>query len=156
MNRRESFKLILGTVGVFILSSNGVVQANPVSKEALDKWKSLSPQEKEKLRERYRKFKALSPEAREKLIVNSKRFKNLNPDQKQRVLANFKRFENMTPEQRQRMRERHQKWKLLTPQQRQNIREKIRDRRESKQERFENRPDLNGSRPGKGHLGGRR
>ena len=76
MNRRESFKYIVGSIGVLVLSPKSFAEGT-VSPEALEKWKAMTPEQREKLREKYRTFKALNPEQKEKLIRNSKRYSNM-------------------------------------------------------------------------------
>jgi Zn-dependent oligopeptidase len=96
MNRRESMQLILGSLGLLIVSPQNLFADAKVSSEALEKWKALSPEQREKMRERFRKFKGLSFEQRQRLIQNSKRFAGMSPEQRQRILKNHERFEKLT------------------------------------------------------------
>jgi gas vesicle protein len=130
MNRREAFKYIAGSIGILFLSPKSFAENTEVSSETLEKWKSMTPQQRENFREKYRKFKTLNPEQKEKLIRNSKRFANLTPMERFKVISNHKRFEQMTPEQRERIRERYQKFKNLSPEQRQKIRTNVQRRQQ--------------------------
>ena len=59
--------------------------------------------------------KEMSPEQRERLKERRKRFDSLPPEERQRLKETRKKFQQLSPEERQRLR---QKWRNLSPEER--------------------------------------
>src|SRR2546430_1260050 len=63
-----------------------------------EKWEALSPEEKQRVLERYREWKQMPPEAKRRLHENMERLHKLPPPAREKLLNNLKRFESMPPE----------------------------------------------------------
>jgi hypothetical protein len=77
-----------------------VAQAGKVTPEKLERWRSMPPEKKERIRKRYRRWKNLSPERRERILEHGRRWGKL-PKQKQRFLRQRREiYRNAQPEER--------------------------------------------------------
>ncbi|MBI4564896.1 MAG: DUF3106 domain-containing protein [Planctomycetes bacterium] len=70
-----------------------------VHRSLLERFKKLTPAQKERLRERLEIIKKMTPEERRRLRENLRRFRELPPARRRRIVE---RFEKMTPEERRR------------------------------------------------------
>ena len=110
--------------GTVLLEQNKFVEAEPFFREALEKLKNMSPEERQawlkehpEVAEKIEKAKAaareradnLTPEQKEKLKAKLKeRGENLTPEQKEKLREKMKeRFDKMTPEQKEELLKKH-------------------------------------------------
>ena len=83
--------------------------SNPDMSANRKRWESLTPEQKERVREAYKKFKALPPERQQKVRQNYQRWRSFSPERRQRIRRNIQRWRSMSPERRARVRERLQR-----------------------------------------------
>lgn len=88
---------------------------------ARERWKKLSPKQREKVRERYEKLEKLPPEEQARVRKNLERWQKLSPDQRKAARKSYKRWRELPPEKRDELRER---WRELTPEQRKDLRKR--------------------------------
>ena len=88
---------------------------------ARERWKKLSPKQREKVRERYEKFGKLPPKEQARVRKNLERWQKLSPDQRKAARESYKRWRDLPPEKRDQLRER---WRELTPEQRKELRKR--------------------------------
>ncbi len=148
MTRRE---LLLGAIlGLLVLPRTLRAQAPapeptplapPKEPGARAEWfRSLTPEQRDELRARYRRFQAmpepqrqgleqrlkrwnrLAPEQRRRARERWKSFRQLPADERERVLRNERHWRSLPPKERRRMRQRFERFRQLTPGQRQRIR----------------------------------
>src|SRR3990167_222615 len=113
--------------------------AAEIDKALTEKWKNLPPQEKERLKEKYKTLKEMTPQERQALKENLKRFKGLpqqkqemlkqkwqkiSPEERQNLRQKYKRLHEMTPQERERFLEKHRKWKGMSDEDKQRLRRK--------------------------------
>lgn len=111
--------------------------------KAIEKWKSLTPEQrakvrtnyeiwrkiaprlvqirKEKLKEALIRWKNLPPEARQRIIQTHKFWKNLPPGQRKVILLKIRQFKQLPPWVQKKATENYRKWKTLPPGQRKKI-----------------------------------
>lgn len=124
-------KLVILVVLSFISLSSFGSETKPMTKA--ERWKAMSPAQKEVIRAKYKKFMAL-PEARKvQLVSRFKQFESFSPEKRLKIAARFQTLKNMSPEQRVVLRKRWTKWKSLTPTQQKIAYKKLRMARLNKQ-----------------------
>jgi len=137
MNRREFFlKGLLGVMALPVIGSiaraqNSVEQtpATPTpdpSGEARQRWDSLTPEQQQKIKERWARFKDLPPQKRRRLLKAWRRFQQLPPERRQQLRQKWQRFQQLPPERRDVLRQRFRKWQTLPPEKRQQLRQRYR------------------------------
>ncbi|MEE8510277.1 MAG: DUF3106 domain-containing protein, partial [candidate division NC10 bacterium] len=63
-------------------------------------WRSLSPEQRQHLRERHRQWQAMSSEQKQALRERLKAFRQLPPAQQEQVRKNYRRWRKLPPERR--------------------------------------------------------
>ena len=95
------------TLGLsLLLALPGPAAADSDLERRMQHWQQLSPQERQRIRERNERLEQLSPEQRDKLRRNYQRWQRLAPEQRQRLRQRFERYQELSPEQRKQLRER--------------------------------------------------
>ena len=90
-----------------------------------DRWLSMTPEQRDNARSRFKQWRDLEPGQREAARRNWKQFQDLSPEQKQRVRAAYKRFQKLPVERRMELR---RKWQQLSAEERRERLERLRDR----------------------------
>lgn len=99
---------------------------------ALERWQRLTPEQKERLREKKRGFDSLSDTERTQLRERFRRYQDFSQDKKNLIRQNWQRFKNLPPEKQRQLTQRYRHWQNLPPERKQELREKYR--------RFQNLP----------------
>lgn len=94
--------------------------------ENWDRYESLSPEEKARLRERYRQWESLPPEKQQDLRRRMDRLKELPPDDRELLRKRHEQWQELPPQERQRLRENLRRWNELSPEERERLRRQFR------------------------------
>jgi hypothetical protein len=86
----------------------------------------LSPEEKARLRNRYRQWQSLPPERQQDLRRRMERWKELPPADRELLRRRYQQWQQFPPEERQRMRDRLHRWNELPPDEQERIRQRFR------------------------------
>jgi len=108
-------------------------QGEPLSPGRLERWRAMPPEERERIRERYRRWKELPPEQRERIMERHRRWREL-PEEQQRYLKDrrellkdagpedrgvvrkfFDRMHSLPPGARSAARQKIWEWRSLPP-----------------------------------------
>jgi len=89
-------------------------------------WRSLSPEEQQRLRNLREQWQTLSPEQKQAMRKRLESFRRLSPQEQKRLRQNLRRWQQLTPKERKRLRKRHHRWQELPPEKRQALRERYR------------------------------
>ncbi len=89
---------------------------------ARERWDRLSPEQKERLRERWRAYQALPPERREELQEKLRRFRALPPERREEIRRNWESFQKLPRRDREEIRERFRRYRELSPERRAQLR----------------------------------
>jgi hypothetical protein len=81
-------------------------EARAAMRERVARFRSLPPEEQQRLRERFVKLRSLDPEQRARLEANRERWRSLPPAERERLRGAWRRLRDLPPEQRQRVLER--------------------------------------------------
>ncbi|HKC50441.1 MAG TPA: DUF3106 domain-containing protein [Myxococcota bacterium] len=98
---------------------------SPSPVEGTKQWQKLSPEERERLHQRWQQFQSLPPQRKEELRQRATEFRKLPPEERARVRQNFDRWQKLSPEDKARVREKFQRFQQLPPDQKQKIRERL-------------------------------
>ena len=88
-------------------------------------WQKLTPEERQRLHQRWLEFQNLPPQRKQELRQRAQEFHNLPPEERARVRQNFDRWQKLSPEDKARVREKYQHFQQLPPEQKQKIREQL-------------------------------
>jgi uncharacterized membrane protein len=83
-----------------------VAQSGRDIKSARERWNNLTPEQKDRLRKRYKWWKSLSPEKKAKI---RERYRQMSPEQRRRLREKLKRWQNLSPERKKQLREQYRK-----------------------------------------------
>ncbi len=108
-------------LGVAALPVHARADEKAPANSARERWRKLSPKQREKLRERYRDFKKLPAQDQARVRKNFERWQKLSPEQRRAARGQYKRWQELPPEKRDKLRER---WRSLTPEQRKELRKR--------------------------------
>jgi hypothetical protein len=111
----------------------------PLPAENLSKWNSMTPEQRERLRENYRLWKDLNEADKTKLDQKLREFKALSRDEQKRVRDNYSLFINMDAVQQKMIIKRYEKWLQLTKEQQQLLQERyllLKEMHPEEQEQF--------------------
>src|SRR5580692_4783157 len=112
MNRRKFLTLLSLSAGIYsidqVTGANLALAQNSTASPIDNKtrWKNLTPEQRQELRERWQKFKGMSPEEQAKLKQAWQSFKVMPPEKQQRIRENFKHWNSLPDGQKQKIRER--------------------------------------------------
>lgn len=129
------FKVNLYSLTVFILLALFAFSAhasakregteNLINSTNLKKWKSLSPEQKDIYREKFRKFKKLEAGQKKKLINKFKLFSSLSKENKEIIIENWKKFKKFPVKRKMKIRKLFMKWQNMDANERKLYRKKI-------------------------------
>ena len=105
--------------------AGATVQAGAVKPEMLQRWQNMTPEQREKIRERMQRWRAMTPEERQRILQNMERFRKLTPEQRERLIQARQRWEQVPPEVRQRMHRQFERFKELPPEVRERIMQRM-------------------------------
>src|SRR5262245_8205480 len=104
----------------------------PPPLEGTKRWQKLTPEERQRIHERWQQFQKLPPDQQEQLRQKMKQFRSLPKEERARVRQNYQKWQQLTPGKRQQMREKYQRFQQLPPEQKQQVREKHQQRAKDK------------------------
>jgi len=97
------------------------MKAPRVRPELLERWEKMTPEEREKMRERMDKWRAMTPEERERVLKNMERFRKMSPEQRTRLIETRRKWDRVPPEARRKMRRQFDQFRELPPEKRAEI-----------------------------------
>lgn len=86
--------------------------------DKIERWRRMSPEERERIRERYRQWKALPPERRERLLERRERWRELPEAQRRYLAERGEMYRNAWPEQRRAIDKFFVRWRQIPPERR--------------------------------------
>jgi hypothetical protein len=91
-----------------------------------NRYESLSPEEKARLRERYRQWESLPPEKQQDLRRRMDRLKELPPGDRELLRKRHEQWQELPPQERQRIRDKLRRWNELSPEEQERLRQRFR------------------------------
>lgn len=105
----------------------GTILAQPgeVTPEKIERWRRMSPEERARIRERYRQWKALPPERRDRLVERTRRWRELPEDDRRFLRQRREMYRNAWPEEKRVIKKFFVRWRQLPPERRRTMRLRI-------------------------------
>ena len=100
-------------------------QPGRLSPEKIERWRRMSPEEQDRIRERYRQWKALPPERRERLMERTRRWRELPEGDRRYLMQRREMYRNARPEQKQAIDKFVVRWRQLPPDRRRELKSRI-------------------------------
>src|SRR3989304_2937316 len=102
-----------------------VGQAGEVTPEKLERWRTMTPEEREKVRERYRRWKELPPERKERILERRKSWRELPEGQRHFLMKRREVYRTAGPEEKRTIEEFVRHFRQLPPEQRHAMRQRL-------------------------------
>jgi len=106
-----------------------MAQAGDVTPEKLDRWRSMTPEERERLRERYLRWKTLPPERRKQILERRQRWSRLPEEQRRFLMQRREIYRNAGQEEKRAIEKLFRRWRQLPPERRQAMRRNLAEMR---------------------------
>ena len=106
-----------------------MARAGEVTPEKLERWRTMTPEERERIRRRYHRWKELPPEQRERILERRKRWRELPEEHRRALRKRREAYRNAPPEERQAIERLFRHWRRLPPEQRHTVRRNLSEMR---------------------------
>ncbi|MGE5664525.1 MAG: DUF3106 domain-containing protein [Deltaproteobacteria bacterium] len=105
----------------------GTIREQPgqVTPEKIERWRGMSPEERDRIRERYRRWKDLPPERRERLMERSRRWRELPERDRRFIRERREMYRNAWPEEKRAIDKFFVRWRQLPPEGRRTLKRRI-------------------------------
>ena len=107
-------------------------QGSPQMDEDMKRnWKTyqgLTPEDKNRLRDKSQKWQSLPPEERQEMRRRMDRYRDLPPQDQERYQKRYQQWQSLPPEDRNRIRDRLRNWDSLSPQEQEDILQRFQKR----------------------------
>ena len=98
----------------------------PPAEENRDRYDNLSPEDKARLRNRYREWESLPPEKQQDMRRRMEKWKELPQEDRELLRRRHEQWQELPPQERQRLREKLDRWNELSPEEQERIRQRFR------------------------------
>jgi len=109
-------------------AENRISRRKGPSQSGEGSYERLSPEEKDRLKNRSREWENLPPEKRRELERRMDQWKALPPEEKDLMRKRHQQWQDLPPGERDRIREKLNRWDSLSPQEQNEIRRKFKSR----------------------------
>jgi hypothetical protein len=106
-----------------------MAQAGKVTPEKLNRWRSMTPGERERLRKRYLRWKSLSPERRKQILERRQRWSKLPEEQRRFLMQRREIYRNAGKEEKRTIEKLFRRWRKLPHERRQAMRRNLAEMR---------------------------
>jgi hypothetical protein len=106
-----------------------VARSGEVTPEKLERWRTMTPEERERIRRRYHRWKELPPERRERILERRKRWRELPEEQRRFLMQRREVYRSAPPEQQRAIEKLFRYWRGLPPERRHAMRRDLSDMR---------------------------
>lgn len=106
----------------------GPSQMDDATQRNWKRYQGLSPDDKDRLREKSQRWQSLPPEERQEMRRRMDRYRELPPQDQERYQKRYQQWQSLPPEDRNQIRDRLRNWDSLSPQEQQEIRQRFQKR----------------------------
>lgn len=96
-----------------------------VTPERMERWRRMSPEERERVRERYHRWKELPQEQKERILDRRRRWRELPESERNYLRGRREIYRNAWPDEKAAIRKFFGNWKELPPERRQALKRRI-------------------------------
>jgi hypothetical protein len=93
-------------------------KGNPDFQARLARWRALSPEEQQRLKERYEAWEKLSDSEKKAIRDRMEAWNKLTPEARQQYMERLSQYRRMSPEDRERLKRHWEAWRAMTSEQR--------------------------------------
>lgn len=97
-------------------------KGGPDLQARIERWKSLPPEEREKLMARYKAFEKLPDDKKRAIRERMEQWHTMTPDQRRQMTERWKEYHSMPPDMNERMRQRLATWRAMPPEEQLRVR----------------------------------
>lgn len=101
--------------------------AGEITPEKLERWRQKTPEERERIRERYHRWKEMSPEQRERIIERRKRWRELPESERKYLRQRREIYRGAWPGEKMVIDKFYRHWRGLPPPRRHSLKGKFRE-----------------------------
>ena len=102
-----------------------LAQVEQVTPDKLERWHRMSPEEKERIRERYYRWKELPPEKRERILDRQRKWRELPEGDRNFLRQRREIYRAARPEEKAVMKKFFRRWREMPPERRQTLQRKF-------------------------------
>jgi hypothetical protein len=106
----------------------GPSQMDDATQRNWKRYQGLSPDDKDRLREKSQRWQSLPPEERQEMRRRMDRYRELPPQDQERYQKRYQQWQSLPPEDRNQIRDRLRHWDSLSPQEQEDIRQRFQKR----------------------------
>jgi len=105
----------------------GIQKTRPgeITPDRLERWRQMTPEERERVRERYRRWKELPPEQQERILERRRRWRELPESERNYLRERREIYRNAWPEEKAVINKFFRRWRELPPERRQALKRKF-------------------------------
>ncbi len=126
MGRLAGFSALAALV-VGLLASPVFAQAGPTPqdfKRRVERWRAMTPEQRQHLIERYRTFKALPHDKQTRLRQAHRRWRAIEPSERRLLMQRFNEYRGMPERKKDELKRRLQRWRAMKPAERAQLRKR--------------------------------
>jgi hypothetical protein len=116
-----------------------VAQAGEVTPEKIQRWRNMTPEDRERIRERYRRWKELPPERKARILERRRRWRGLPEGQRHFLKQRREIYRNAGPQEKRAIEKFAREWRDLPPEQRRALRGRLAEWRDLPEDRRDER-----------------
>ena len=107
-------------------AGNRAAEDQGPSPAQVERWRSMTPDQREAWRKRLEKFRSLPPGQQESLRERFQHFRSMTPQDRDALRKNYQRFNRLPADERTVLLRRYEKWRNIPESQRENLRQQLR------------------------------
>lgn len=104
---------------------NQETRPGELTPDRLERWRRMTPEERERIRERYHRWKELPPEQRERILERRRRWRELPESERNYLRGRREIYRNAWPEEKRVIDKFFGRWRELPPERRQALKRKF-------------------------------
>ena len=102
-----------------------VARPGEVTPEKIERWRTMKPEDREKIRERYHRWKELPPERKERILERRRQWRELPEGQRRFLKQRREIYRNAGPQEKRTLEEFSRRWRDLPPERRRALRSRL-------------------------------
>ena len=102
-----------------------VAQAGEVTPEKIERWRTMTPEDRERIRERYHRWKELPPERKERILERRRQWRELPEGQRSFLMQRREIYRNAGPQEKRTIETFARRWRDLPPERRRALRGRL-------------------------------
>jgi hypothetical protein len=106
-----------------------MAQVGKVTPEKLTRWRTMTPEERERYRKRHRRWKKLPPDRRKRILERRRRWRKFPEGQRRFLKERREIYRNAWPEEKRAIEKFARRWRQLPPERRHSMRRRLSEMR---------------------------